>query len=435
MARLPLPTLRSIVQRAMLALGLLTIGCGSENSAGTDAREPLVLSLADGAASGNNQRGMTGETLRDPLRVVVTRDGKPVAGVEVNWYTTYGSIVPNGPTDASGIASAVWAMPPYLFGSREARVTLPNGPTSGLRFTAVPSHPKLEILAGGAQTGVVGDRLDNDLSVRVTWESLPLSGRAVHWFGAEVESSGSTDANGVVRGRWRLGHVAGQQITRLQLSPHAFDGPQAAFGATAKPGPPVALTLTSAQDSSRTWLRRRGGVVPVSAQVRDRYGNAIPQAEVAWVLVSSDGAMGAPVVLLTDEAGRSLGNIPIDSVVAQDDFSIDASLSGVPSIRRAFTVVDALMIDNDWERYLDPQHLTVPVGTIVSWANWSFSEHLLSVVTPLSDTTMAIGETIGSLWLDPRRVLTQQFHTPGTYVVACIEPDHWWERMTIQVTP
>src|SRR5690606_4956785 len=186
---------------------------------------------------------------------------------------------------------------------------------------------------------------------------------------------------------WRLGPVAGQQTTRLQLSPHAFDGPQAVFGATAKPGAAAAMSLVSVQDYTGTWLRGRSGVVPVSAMVSDHYGNSVPQADVAWVLVTSEGEIAAQMTLVTDQAGRSWGQIPLDSIDAQGDFSITASLSGVPSLHRVFTVVDALMMDDGWGSYLDPQVLTVPVGTTVSWGNRSSAEHLLSLVTPLSDTT------------------------------------------------
>jgi plastocyanin len=428
------PRLRSFAHPVLFATGLVCSACDTGVSVAPVGA--LQLSLADGASSGNNQRGRTGEALREPLRVLVTRDGVPVPGVDVVWYTTYGSIAASGPSDGSGVASATWTMPIQLYGSREARVALPNEPTSSVRFTAQPSHPTVELVSGGAQQGFVGLRLDQELADRVTWDGVPLSGRAVHWSGPEVEeSAGATDADGVVRGRWRLGPVAGQQTTRLQLSPHAFDGPQAVFGATAKPGAAAAMSLVSVQDYTGTWLRGRSGVVPVSAMVSDHYGNPVPQADIAWVLVTSEGEIAAQMTLVTDQAGRSWGQIPLDSIDAQGDFSITASLSGVPSLHRVFTVVDALMMDDGWGSYLDPQVLTVPVGTTVSWGNRSSAEHLLSLVTPLSDTTVAIGETLGPLWPNPGQVLTHRFLAPGTYVVDCITPGHWWERVTIHVTP
>jgi plastocyanin len=432
-----LPELRSLAHAAMVSLGVLTSGCA--NGTSTDAigpTGPLTLSRVEGASSGDNQRAMTGETLREPLRVSVTRGGVPVAGVEVTWFTSYGTLAANGPTDARGIASAVWTLPPNLFGTREARVALATDPDSWVRFTSQPSHPTVERVAGNDQAGVVGERLADELVVRVTWDGVPVSGRAVSWYGPEVEETAAvTDAGGMVRGRWRLGPVAGHQFTRLQLSPHAVDGPQAYFGARAEPGPPAAMALFLAQDSVGMWRRGSGGTLPVSAQVRDRYGNLIPQVGVAWAAVSAQGVKGAPTILMTDQAGLSRGQLPIDPVVAQSDFTILASLAGVPSLHRSIKVVDILMMDDGWGWFMDPDILTVPVGTTVSWGNRTYTEHLLSVVTPLSDTTVAIGETIGSMWAAPGHILTHQFHTPGTYVVDCVAPTHFWERITIHVTP
>jgi plastocyanin len=61
--------------------------------------------------SGNQQIAVGGTGLPNPLRVIVTRDGVPVAGVPVYWITTEGSVSPtSAPTDADGISTARWTV-------------------------------------------------------------------------------------------------------------------------------------------------------------------------------------------------------------------------------------------------------------------------------------------------------------------------------------
>ena len=93
-------------------------------------------SLAIAARAGQNQIGPAGAPLPTALAVLVTdASGDPVAGREVDWTTTGGSLDPaTSTTDATGVASAAWRLG-SAGGAQEARATLADGGASAA-FTA-----------------------------------------------------------------------------------------------------------------------------------------------------------------------------------------------------------------------------------------------------------------------------------------------------------
>ncbi len=90
---------------ALAAVAAFAWGCGGSDGGSNPNPAPQVLAKAP-SASGDQQTGPVSSALPNDLRIVVTRDGSPEAGVTVNWSTTDGSLDPtSGPTDASGIAA------------------------------------------------------------------------------------------------------------------------------------------------------------------------------------------------------------------------------------------------------------------------------------------------------------------------------------------
>jgi plastocyanin len=87
-------------------VGLL-LGCGASDRA---APEPSTLDIAKPAdRSGDRQVGVAGVRLPDSLRVVVTRDEEPIAGVTVIWFTTEGTVNPASVrTGTDGMAATTW---------------------------------------------------------------------------------------------------------------------------------------------------------------------------------------------------------------------------------------------------------------------------------------------------------------------------------------
>jgi plastocyanin len=127
--------------RLALALGLLT-ACGAG-----DGQAPPELAIAKPATnSGDKQVGVAGKPLEQDFRALVTRDGKPAAGVTVYWTTMQGSLNPTtGVTGADGISASRWTTK-VLYTQQEAYASLepvtgPRVPGSILpgmiQFTAI----------------------------------------------------------------------------------------------------------------------------------------------------------------------------------------------------------------------------------------------------------------------------------------------------------
>src|SRR5262249_60745568 len=73
------------------------------------ANLPHILVTIVSPGTTDNQRGTVGQPLANDLEVLVTEDGSPKVGVVVAW-TSDGTVVGHGPTDALGHATATWTL-------------------------------------------------------------------------------------------------------------------------------------------------------------------------------------------------------------------------------------------------------------------------------------------------------------------------------------
>lgn len=165
----------------LVVAGALLIACSGEDRAAPDPTT-LVLGKPE-ANSGDNQVGVAGVRLPDSLRVVVTRDDEPVAGIPIVWFTTEGIVNPTrSVTDAEGMTATTWA-PMDLFAEQfmAARIDLEGGATTGFVAIATPDPSAPNTVLVGANGGN-------------TFEPANLTipaGGAVNWFWPE----GSTGHN------------------------------------------------------------------------------------------------------------------------------------------------------------------------------------------------------------------------------------------------
>ena len=116
-----------------LATGVsaITFACGG---GGSDPGHEATL--AKPAASGDGQSGSAGTTLPDPLRVIVTQDGTPVAGRLVGWsvLANGGAVTPpTSTTGADGIATTSVTLPPFAATSSVRAIA--SGISTELRFS------------------------------------------------------------------------------------------------------------------------------------------------------------------------------------------------------------------------------------------------------------------------------------------------------------
>ena len=93
------------------AAGPMTLTAMVGGTRGTSVQftaQALAVVTITADPAGADQRGVVGTTLPVPLRVTITFDSAPAAGVPVVWRSANGSPVPSGDTtDAAGAASSV----------------------------------------------------------------------------------------------------------------------------------------------------------------------------------------------------------------------------------------------------------------------------------------------------------------------------------------
>jgi plastocyanin len=117
-----------------IALVALALGCGGDGDSGPSP-SPLVLAK-EPTASGDQQVGTASQPLPNQLRIIVTRDGAPQAGVSVAWSTSNGTLDPTtGPTDGTGIAASTWTLGPTN-GTQSAQAAVQGASGSPVTFTA-----------------------------------------------------------------------------------------------------------------------------------------------------------------------------------------------------------------------------------------------------------------------------------------------------------
>ena len=151
-------------------LAALAAACAAEDRA---APTPEMAIAKTASLSGDEQVGVAGQWLDTALRVVVTRDKVPAAGVRVFWRTFEGSVTAdNELTDANGISSAHWRLQ-ALFAQQVAFASLDTAGPPGVLFTAIATpNPvaRTTILVGPD-----GNRFDPaELTVEV--------GETVNWY-------------------------------------------------------------------------------------------------------------------------------------------------------------------------------------------------------------------------------------------------------------
>lgn len=203
-----------ILGSAVLGMAAAIGACGD----GGSGSDPVTLDYAQ--VSGDAQSDTIGGTLDLPLKVVVTKNGSPLAGRTVQWAVTGGGgsvTAATSLTDGTGSALMNWKLGNNI-GAQTATATVQGATGSPLSFsaTATPGQPgDIQPASGDLQTGYVGTLFAVPFKVLVTDRAdNPLEGAEVTWTelsgDLDIEApTSTTDAQGLATVSVTAGDTAG----------------------------------------------------------------------------------------------------------------------------------------------------------------------------------------------------------------------------------
>ena len=217
----------------LLLLTSLVAGACSDQSPAT-----LMVRQAP-TASGDGQTQLVDAYLHDPIRVVVTEEGTPKAGVLVVWETSgQGATVGESIlSDQDGMAQTFWKMP-NTAGPQQATATVLDAAGSPVTFvaTALAGPPsRILIEAGDGQSQTSDLVFTEALAVRVTDR---LSNRL-----AQVPVQWQVTAGSVIIDA-AVSSTAGDGIAEVELTAGPIEGAATVTAALAGGSPSVVFHLT-----------------------------------------------------------------------------------------------------------------------------------------------------------------------------------------------
>ena len=173
----------------LAASGTALAGCGD------DGNEPAGLAVARAQPSGDGQTAAPGAALLAPVRVRVTGDGQPEAGVTVTWAAAgAGASIapPTGATGADGVAEAAWTLPGTA-GPATATATVADAAGSPVTFTATATVPGQVAIAVGNNFFDPDDRtVTAGATVVWTWTNTGVISHSVESTGSPSFTSSAT---------------------------------------------------------------------------------------------------------------------------------------------------------------------------------------------------------------------------------------------------
>jgi hypothetical protein len=198
--------------------------------------------------------------------------------------------------------------PRFAFGAHLLPIALLAIACSGgdLSLPSDADGERLTMIDGNGQTGRPGERLPDELAVRLLDErGAGISGRPVTWVvsegGGRIDpASDSTDAEGYARADWILGPDIGTNTAEAVVSHVGL----VTFTATARAEDPPALVIEPIEGDAQRALA--GSAVPVNPAVRvTEGGEPVAGIEVTFAVVAGGGTVeGATQVTNADGIAR-----------------------------------------------------------------------------------------------------------------------------------
>ena len=281
---------------------------------------PTTLSIV----AGDDQSGLTGETLANPF-VVEVRDqyDDPLEGVTVNFVvlTGGGSLsLEIGLTDTNGLAQSTLALGSDP-GTNTVEVSV-EGVSRTEVFNAQASLPppmptSLSIVSGVNQSGLTGEMLAEALIVEVRDQyDAPSEGVTVTFSvtaggGSLSAATASTNADGQAESTLTLGSEPGTNSVEVSIEGISQT---ATFNAEASLPPPMPTDLSIVSGDNQIGITGEALAKPFVIEVRDQYDAPLEGVTVTFVVLTGGGSLSLEVGL-TDANGlaQSTLNLGVDS--------------------------------------------------------------------------------------------------------------------------
>jgi adhesin/invasin len=285
--------------------------------------------------SGDEQTGVAGTTLSDPLVVEVTDAfGNPIADQPIAWTAEGGGSVSEiaTTTDAQGRSAVTRTLGPAS-GTQTTLASsagLAGSPIVFSHIVTAGSPSGVSVVSGNEQFGAPGVTLPDPLVVAVVdGGGNPVVGAAVTWVvtgggGSLDPATGTTDENGRASTVWTLGPGIGANAAQAIVSGVG----QAAFTATASAGDPDDIRIVSGNDQQGQAGTQLANSLVI--EVIDDSENPVAGASVTWRVESGGGSV-SPRTATTDGAGRAATAWTLGSGTGEQ--RVEASTPGAGSGR------------------------------------------------------------------------------------------------------
>lgn len=299
-------TLRS-VRRALPCLTFLglSIACGGDGGGPTPpaVRTPTAIAIV----AGNNQSGLVGATLSQPISVLVSDARGPIPGVAVTFTVIEGggsAVPPSRQTDAAGIAATGWQLGTQVNQSHLVRASV-TGLNTTVTFTAVATAGPAALvspISGVGQFAVVGTAVTQPPRVQIgdgfgnPVAGVPVTFSIAAGDGSLLGATAVSDAAGTAQvGSWTLGPAPGTNTLRAAI-------PSGGFADILAIGTAAVLQIQSGSGQ----VANAGTVVPLLPTVRalDAGGAPLAGVSVTFSVIEGGGSVTGAVAV-TDAAGQA----------------------------------------------------------------------------------------------------------------------------------
>ena len=361
----------------LLVLAAGTLRCSENN---VQPPTPTAIAMVDG----NGQTGVAGESLANPLVVVVTDEkGDPVQGVSVHWDAGGSGSVSSGSveTGANGRASVQRVLGPQpgeqsttasvagLSGSPVTFLAIAtDGESSSLAVTTQPSATAESGVALGAQPVVqLRDPDGNDLAQSGVAVTASLATGSGTLGGTLTEATNG--AGGATFTDLAITGPAGTYTIRFS-APDFVPAVSSAITVSTQSGNTI-LLITNPPTAALDREVFDPAVQPV-VQVRDGSGNPVPGVGVTASLTGGGGTLEGTTTSTTDAQGfAKFGDLGIDGAGAQT-LEFSTGLTSVTATPVTLSALPSEATSGKWGPVVAwdivPLHIhLLPSGKVLGW--------------------------------------------------------------------